>query len=272
MSRRIVLHIGAPKCGSTYLQRVMLRNSAGLSAAGINYPHDGGKHPGNAAKIGKFDFTIFEAMFDNAETVILSHEDLLSRPECGHSLTRFAEQTGTDLILLAFLRPFSDIVFGDYSQFMKQYFETYLAKREAYDGQDFATFAQARRKVVNTAGFLVEWAKLVAPKRPIIARHTAIRPALEPFLHAAEIDWNVPRDVTNPSLRMEDCDRIAHAIADSTIAPDNVREMFREAFKKTGLPDDGKTVERRALVTELFDRQAQQLKATFGFDVEAPAQ
>ncbi|MDI3338805.1 hypothetical protein QKW60_20530 [Defluviimonas aestuarii] len=272
MSRRVVLHIGAPKCGSTYLQRVMLRNSASLSAAGVNYPHNGDKHPGNAAEIGKLDSSVFEAMFENADTVILSHEDLLSRPESGEALTRFVVGTGTDLIVLAFLRPFSDVVFGDYSQFMKQYFETYLAKREAYDGQDFANFAQARRKVINTAGFLVEWAKQVAPKRPIIARHTAIRPSLEPFLNAAEIDWRVPRDVTNPSLRMEDCDRIAHAIADRSIAPDNVREMFREAFKKTGLPDDGKTVERRALVTELFDRQAQQLKATFGFDVEAPAQ
>ena len=50
MKRRILLHIGSPKCGSTYLQRALLQNRDRLAAHGIRYPHDGGEHPGNAAQ------------------------------------------------------------------------------------------------------------------------------------------------------------------------------------------------------------------------------
>ena len=51
MTRRIILHFGAPKAGSTFLQRVLLQNTDRLAAAGVAYPHDGSGHPGNAEAI-----------------------------------------------------------------------------------------------------------------------------------------------------------------------------------------------------------------------------
>ena len=36
MTQKIILHIGSPKCGSTYLQRVMVQNSETLLRHGIH--------------------------------------------------------------------------------------------------------------------------------------------------------------------------------------------------------------------------------------------
>ena len=38
MTRRVLLHVGTPKTGTSYLQDVLFRNAKPLAAAGIRYP------------------------------------------------------------------------------------------------------------------------------------------------------------------------------------------------------------------------------------------
>jgi hypothetical protein len=40
MTRRVLLHVGTPKTGTSYVQDVLFRNTEPLAAAGIRYPAD----------------------------------------------------------------------------------------------------------------------------------------------------------------------------------------------------------------------------------------
>lgn len=267
-ARRVLLHIGAPKCGSTYLQRVMLRNAATLEASGIRYPHDGSHHPGNAANLGAIDSEALDRHFSGGiHTLIYSHEDLFSAPRQGAALARLAAISGTRLQIIAFLRPFSEIVFGDYSQFMKQHFESYLAARKAYDGQDFETFVEARRRVLTPVSFLDRWQALT-PDLPLrLTHHRKIRAVMEDLIGAdVRLDWKVPPSEVNPSLRMEDCDRLVELLHDPSADDGLIRDEFKSAFRRTGEPDAGRSTARAALIEARFASEIKGLKKAFGFD------
>jgi hypothetical protein len=268
MRRRIILHIGSPKCGSTYLQQVMVQNSPRLLERGIRYPHDGGSHPGNAADLASVDAARLDAWFaDGVHTVVLSHEDLYGLPKRGDALAALAPKAGIEVQLVAFLRPFSEFVFGDYSQFMKQHFETFLARREAYEGRDFRAFAERRVRNLTPAAFLRNWSKRF-PERPLIlASHRRIRPVIEELLGPDEqMDWELHPTRVNRSLRMEDCDRIAAMMRDPEVSDAEIRAAFREAFHRTDLPDAGRTEERRAWLEAQFEEQNRLLRQQFGYD------
>ncbi len=270
--RRIVLHIGSPKCGSTYLQRVMLRNAAALGAAGIRYPHDGSSHPGNAASLGTIDRATLDKHFsDGIHTVVFSHEDLFSNARRGTALAGLAAEVGAVVQIVVFLRPFSDLVFGDYSQFMKQYFDRYLASRMPYDGRDFEAFVLERVRVLTPATFLTRWRDVFPAPPLILEHHRRIRPVLEGLLgDGPALDWRVPPSDTNPSLRMEDCDRLAARMRDPAMTDDEIRDLFKAAFKCTGEPDAGRSDARRAWVEARFAGEARALLDRFGFDILAP--
>ncbi|MDR9395616.1 MAG: hypothetical protein RI571_15085 [Roseovarius sp.] len=273
MTRSIILHVGSPKCGSTYLQYVMQQNAGRLLAQGIRYPDAPGTHPGNAADLADITAAQVAAMFeDGVHTAVLSHEDLYSLPKRGRALAAIAAEAGIAVQPLAFLRPFSDFVFGDYSQFMKQHFETFLAERKPYGGRDFAAFAQRRIDGMKPAAYLRNWGKLF-PDRPVVLDNARnIRPVLERLLdHPEGLDWEVAAHRTNPSLRMEDCDRIAAAMRDPDRTDREIRKMFRDAFHNTGDPDAGRSAERIAWLETQFEPQNAALLEEFGFDNRRPA-
>ncbi len=274
MTRRIVLHIGSPKCGSTFLQQVLLNNRAALAAAGVVYPHAGSGHPGNAATLDLWTRQDFETAFRSdpetggrlVHTVILSHEDLFAQPRRGESLQALAEATGVQVQVVAFLRPFSEFIFGDYSQFMKQYFERFLAARLPYEGRGFEQFTVDRANRLAPLSYFRKW-QLRFPDVPLMLRpHNAIRAAIEPFIAGAVLDWNVPRNMTNPSLRMTDCDALAAMIRDPAISAETVRSAFHAAFHKVSEPDPGRTAERMAWIEAIFSQQNAELLEEFGFD------
>ena len=273
MSRRIILHIGSPKCGSTYLQQVMRQNAERLLARGIRYPRSqGGSHPGNAADLAGIDRVALEAMFaDAVQTVVLSHEDLYALPKRGDALAALAPQAGIEVQLIAFLRPFSEFVFGDYSQFMKQHFETYLAERNPYGGRDFEAFARRRAETLTPAAYLRGWNRRFTETPIIVESHRNIRPTFERLLGAdPKMDWKVQGSRSNPSLRMEDCERIAAAIRDPSVPPAEIREMFRAAFHRTAEQDAGRMPERKAWIEAQFAAQNALLEKHFGFDNRLP--
>ncbi|SNR72257.1 hypothetical protein [Puniceibacterium sediminis] len=275
MSRRILLHIGSPKCGSTYLQQVMLKNAKALALRGIRYPHDrpaAPDHPGNAADLDQIDRAGLDALFaGGAHTVVLSHEDLYSRAGLAKPLAALAREDGTTVQVLAFLRPFSEFLFGDYSQFMKQHFETFLAKRKPYGGMDFPAFVQRRVRTLKPSAFLTNWQKQFPDTAIRVSSHRAMRNVLEHELGAgAALDWEVPHHSTNPSLRMEDCDRITVAMHDPAVTDRAIRSMFRAAFRKTRAPDSGRTPERIARIEGAFAAENTALLEKFGYDNRLP--
>lgn len=273
MTRRLILHVGMPKCGSTYLQRVLLRNQALLASRGIHYPHAGTGHPGNAAGIKQLDKPTYDGFFAKGmHTVFLSHEDLFSMAKTdGRALAKLVQDDKAAVQILAFLRPFSDFVFGDYSQFMKQFFEDFLASRAPYKGKTFDEFALSRVEKLQPAVFLSDWQERLGNARIRVASHRAILPVLGDILgEDLALDTHMPREQTNPSLRMIDCDRIADAMRNPDVSEADIRALFAEAFQKTQDPDPGRTLARRALIETAYAPQNAALQEAFGYDNRLP--
>ena len=270
MARRIILHIGAPKSGSTFLQRAMLRNRDRLHACGIAYPHPGHGHPGNAARIADLDAAGFSALFDGgADTVVLSHEGIFATELEARPLARLARDAGVTVQRLVFLRPWSDFVFGDYSQHMKQHFDRYVATRHPYDGLCLEQIALRRAAEVDPVAVLMRWSRVIPSPRLVLASHLRIAETVEHLLGAPGLDWNVPRAEANPSLRVCDCDALARLIRRRSVPEDRLRDALREAYGRAGQPDPGRTPERRRWIEGLFDRANRDLRAIYGYDNRA---
>jgi len=269
MTRKILLHIGSPKCGSTYLQRVMLQNQSLLRDHGIHYPSGDDDHPGNGMIVPKLDQEQFDGLFPapDIHTTVLSHENLYAMPQWGKALSELAKNSDITVQIVVFLRPFSEFVYGDYSQFMKQFFETYLKTRKPYDDRTFEVFAERRIQTLKPAEFLPKWAALFPAAPLVLESHRNIRPTIERLLGSIEeMDWSVHSDLTNPSLRVIDCDNIADAMREPDVSDDALRAMFQLAFHQVKLPDPGRTSERTAWLEAQFETQNATLQQKFGFN------
>ena len=271
MTRSIVLHIGAPKAGSTFLQRAMLRNRDRLARYRIVYPHGGQNHPGNAGDLRVLDEPTFARLFEGgARTVVLSHEDLFARPADGRALARLARQARVNLQVLCFLRPWSEFCAGDFSQHLKQHFDRYLIERCAFGGLDFEGMAEKRAREMNPVGFLGGWDALCAGQ-VTLASHRTIRDVVERTLGVTGLDWAMPRHLSNPSLRLADCEAIAAMMQDHSVPNETIRQAFREAHHHTGDPDPARGLDRMARIEAMFEAQNAGLLAARGFDNRASA-
>ena len=269
--RRIVLHVGSPKCGSTFLQQVMLRNAPALRAQGVLYPHDGGAHPGNAGHLVAIDRPTIEGYFaDGVHTVVLSHEDLFSTAQHSEPLARVTRADRIPVQIVAFLRPFSGFVFSDYSQFMKQFFEEYLQTRDPYEGQSFEEFA-LRRLSMKPADYLRDWKRVFREIPMILASHTDIKAVFNGLLGpAVQMDWTLPRQLANPSLPIADCERIVQAMRNRDVPAKTIRAMMSEAFENAAGDDAGRTTARINLIETAFKAQNQDLLEMHGYDNRLP--
>ena len=103
MTKRVLLHVGTPKTGTSYLQDVLFRNKRALAERGILYPADrfdahflaaldlmrlpwGGLE---SEAVGAWDRLSEQVREWTGETAIISHEILAaaSRSQVGHALT-----------------------------------------------------------------------------------------------------------------------------------------------------------------------------------------
>ncbi|MGQ0565155.1 MAG: hypothetical protein ACT4OK_08790 [Gemmobacter sp.] len=267
MARSLILHIGAPKAGSTYLQRVLLRNADRLAAAGVAYPHDDAPHPGNAEGIGTLDRAGFDALFaSGARTVVLSHETLFANEKEAAALVRLARRARVTVRKLVFLRPWSEFCIGDFSQHLKQNFERYLAERRAFDGLGFEEMAEQRAAMLDPAGYFICWSRLIPLPALTVASHRAIRPVVETMLGNPGLDWTLHRHLTNPSLRLCDCEAVAALINDPSVPEEDVRAAFRAAHHHTDDPDEARTPDRMARVEAMFALHNQALMDIYQFD------
>jgi hypothetical protein len=123
MSQKVLLHVGTPKTGTSYLQDVLFRNAEPLTAAGIAYPatrHDshflaaldlmqlpwGGLQ---SEAIGAWDLLarqVREALSSGAGTAIISHEILAtaSRAQIGRALASLGHGEGTEVHIVLSVR------------------------------------------------------------------------------------------------------------------------------------------------------------------------
>jgi len=263
--KKIIVHIGAPKCGSTFLQRALLKNRDRLTAAGISYPHDGGGHPGNAPTLAPITAARMLADMGANHTLIYSHEDLLVDWVNARSFLAAADAVDMDVQIVAFLRPFSQLIFGTYSQVLKQSFDTFLTERQAYEGRNFEDFALHIHQRFRFELFLLSWRRQLSDTPLILDPHTDIRATFEAMLNRPDLDWNVHPHLTNLSLRVEDCEAIASAINDQTCSPEDVRALFLAAHHNSGLPDKGRSAERINMIETLFAPSSEILKDKLGY-------
>lgn len=272
MSRRaILLHIGAPKSGSTFLQRALLANAGRLAAAGIAYPHDGGPHPGNAAGAGMLDAAALAALFGDARRLVLSHEDLfaLTDPATAAPLARAAAALGASVAIVAFLRPWGEFCFADYAQHLRQNLDRYIAARDPFDGAGLEAMAARRAREIDPARYLANWRR-VFPAAPVtLAPHTAIPATVERLLGAPGLDWTVPQAAANPSLHLADCEAIAALIRDPAVPAAAIRAALAAAEGRAVPPDPARTAERVARLDALFAAQNAALLAGWGYDNRA---
>ena len=273
--KRIILHVGSPKCGSTFLQQALLQSADALRGAGISYPHDGSSHPGNGKAVETCDAAWLAELFPpEIDTVVLSHEDLFSvAARADEGFADLTRAMGIEVQLLVFLRPFSEFVYGDYSQFMKQNFATWLEDGTPYNGMDFEAFTKRRVGNLRAAEFLTNWQRRF-PDTPIrIASHRAIRATIEDLLGTdAPINWEVPRHHTNPSLRMADCEALAAGLADPNRDKEALKAQFKAAFAAMGTDDPGRTPDRTAWLEAQFQGRREELIKAFGYDNGLDAQ
>lgn len=124
--KKLILHVGYPKAGSTSLQRFMFDNRVALAERGILYPVSPNMKAINQRNIGHQlelrdrDKHLFEpagfsfnglrelAASPSADTIIVSAEVLLNAADCPHKLTplaRLIEETGLSPQIVAFVRP-----------------------------------------------------------------------------------------------------------------------------------------------------------------------
>lgn len=263
--RRVILHIGAPKCGSTFLQRVLLANQDRLTRAGIVYPHQNGEHPGNAPRLEELTASKMLDDLGDAQTLIYSHEDLLVFREHSQTFAEAASKAGLDVQVICFLRPFHQLIFGTYSQTLKQNFEEFAAEGKAYGGRSFDEFCRHIHSRFRFDQFLKKWEATFPDGRLLLRSHTLIRPTFEALLDGVELDWNVDPNLTNPSLRIEDCEQIAKMINEGGYDTDVLRDELRAAYRKIGLSDPGRSAERITMIEALFAESTQILERDFGF-------
>jgi hypothetical protein len=119
MSRKVLLHVGTPKTGTSYFQDVLFRNSEALAATGIAYPatrHDGHflaaldlmKLPWGGLQseaIGAWD-DVARRVREHDGTAIVSHEILAtaSRAQIGRALESVGHGAGTEVHLVLSVR------------------------------------------------------------------------------------------------------------------------------------------------------------------------
>lgn len=270
MGKKIILHVGAPKCGSTFLQQVMLNNRELLLHAGIYYPHadDGRDHPGNADQLHRqFEEGVIAKHFDTGvNTVFLSHEDLFERPRWASALSEWIRKENIELSVIAFLRPYSEIIFGAYSQKMKENFQNFLQKRQAYDGKTLEQFGVQIFNNVNHALACRQWNDLCHPGSLHLHNYRHIKFVLESHIGIIPgMDWGIDKSLRNISLRVSDCDEIASAINDPSFSERHIRTLLEEAYKNSGAHDAGRSEQRAANLERLHSERTAEICENFGF-------
>ncbi|MGV6839760.1 MAG: hypothetical protein ACWA40_06165 [Planktomarina sp.] len=189
MTKSLFLHIGAPKCGSTYIQRTALKNQKTLRENGINYPHNGLGHPGNAAQIDQMTTRWVEQNLQNFDALLLSHEDLFADAGKANKLRNVSEKLNINIHIICVIRPLSTWLSSDFSQSVRQ-----SKWSEGNNLRSFIRFAVQRENSLKPAEFIQDWQMTfpraemhLVPLTKISERFSKLHPGF------ARMDWDLPK-------------------------------------------------------------------------------
>ena len=143
MTRRVLLHVGTPKTGTSYLQDVLFRNAGPLASAGIRYPADrfdahflaaldlmrmpwGGLE---TEAIGGWDRLAAQVRAHDG-TSIISHEILAtaSRAQVGRALTSLGHDDGAEVHVILSVRDLARQIPAEWQENVKHRSQLTYAK------------------------------------------------------------------------------------------------------------------------------------------------
>ncbi|MEM1302344.1 MAG: hypothetical protein AAGH17_07165, partial [Pseudomonadota bacterium] len=232
---------------------------------GIAYPHTGAGHPGNGEVIYALTGPWLEQQFARAQTIILSHELLFAQAPRAQRLRTLADRLNIHVDIIAFLRPFDEVILGDYSQNLRQNLTGIQRSGRAFQGRSFRQFAWARQKDIQPAQFLSEWQAALPSAQLHLHHHTDIKPALIGLLpQMSQLDWHVPVWRSNPSLSRTAC---ADLIQTTLSQRHENASIPRAGTASQTAPTDDQRM--RAWLRAIFKPQRRALIDTFAFDVNA---
>jgi hypothetical protein len=169
------------------------------------------------------------------------------------------------VIVLVFLRPIEEIVYGKYSQLMKQNMKSYWESRDPYGG-DFDHFLKQQAGQLRLTLQLKRWKKELDGARFEIYPHHEISAVLERILPVT-LDGDVPQYKTNKSLRVSDCELMVDKFRNSAMTWNEVIELRQQAQKDAHLGDVGRSKERRKMIRATFRDEIVRMNRTFAFGI-----
>ena len=179
--RRLLVHVGTPKTGSTTIQRTLAALEEELRRRGVHVPHAGRRgntafhhalhRPAATRASGAWQQLIAEVHRSDARQFVVSDEGL-SRNPCpvaARAAARVAVACDLDLDVVGYVRPQSQYFESRYAQMVKNGYET----------RPFDLFASESLAPRSTWRRRLDYRQLFAPWREVFGDRVAVFP-LEP--------------------------------------------------------------------------------------------
>lgn len=268
MTGQIILHIGAPKCGSTYIQRVFLQNHQHLKDHAIYYPHTNHSHPGNGANLREITMPWVARFTENEGTLLLSHEDLFSNPKSASRLKTIADKMGTPITVVVFLRPLNELLYADFSQNLKQTFASAEGRKSYLQGRNFKQFCRSRWHKIKITQYLNDWKTALPHARLVVCASTEIKHVFCQLNTGFDaIDWVVPKWRSNPSIPFHHCVKISKLLRNDQFA--QARKVLTEPQTQSHVSQARPNYDH--WINRLFETEIRSIKKNYGLNIAAAA-
>jgi hypothetical protein len=198
---KIILHVGAPKTGTSFIQSSLEKSSSNLAKLGIHYPTGKSTLPTSDAKIRsgntnrKNIFHLCEKFVNQVkapqECLLLSHEMLFSMFANDEKYFRFFNNLDIQVIVVLMIRNPIELVASTYGQEVKRGgyakdFEFYITQFRMFDelfqffesaekygvSVNFTNYSNAKNSLLNAFSELIGVPKntLITPDAEVINR------------------------------------------------------------------------------------------------------
>ena len=261
---RIIFHIGAPKCGSTFIQRVLLNNRAKLSKQGVLYPHSGDDHPGNGDVFKRVSPLWFQGKAAKFHTIIFSHEDFFATAGRHAKKIKDLRTQKFAPVAIAFLRRFDEQIFADLSQTLKQASLQTVPHRIDRVPQNFTQFTRSRYRKYQFHQYLKEWSNIM-PNLHVESKDNVQDSLCKLCPDVRDIQWQLPKWRANPSISLTQSERIMECIRSSNV--EQARSALNESASMRSGFDPSRTRQRKKWIGSLFHDQIQKIKTDYGLDL-----
>ncbi|CAN5421502.1 hypothetical protein BH11ACT8_BH11ACT8_16780 [soil metagenome] len=302
VARRVFLHVGTPKTGTSYFQDVLFRNRKALAAAGILYPADrfdahflaaldlmklpwGGLE---AEAIGAWD-RLAEQVRAHPGTSIISHEILAtaSRSQIGHALTSLGHgasgAAATEVHVVLSVRDLVRQIPAEWQENVKHRSAISYARflAEIRDPARQTRIANWFWGVQEIPAILDRWAHDLPPERihlvtvpPPGGPSEVLWKRFSQAFDLDHLDLDLETERANPSLGAPETALIRriNRAANSRLPPADYRPLVRELLahqtlsRRTGSPRLGLPPDVQSWVTGLEQTWATEI-VTRGYDV-----